>query len=612
MSRILAFSSSAAFPEPTFQGIVENQDIHAMSAPQYLIITTEGMRQYAEELAQIHRTLRGTNVLVLTQDEIFNEFSSGARCPQALRRCIKMFHDRQPGTLTHVLLYGRSHFDQRGIISDRSDRLVCYEMEYINYVIDSTQNAIADTYFGLVDDAYTPLDIFRFPSVVSIGRIPADTPEKARTANEKSRQYMLNPPSPSDFLHALMMSDLHDAHAHFLQSEASIDTMAKVRPEFTFSRADGLVYPISDNELKEAQKQTANCLRRGQGYMSYCGHGQPSFIGSLKLWSENLAKETDYSVLPLCLLASCNLFMPDRDYSSLAETMLFKEGGGAIGVIAACRAVYLEQNKVLSNAIAAQYANARPGTTIGEIFRNARLEIISKLPLSAATGVNTICYNLCGDPALPLAVPDHIVDITSINGSTPAEASLPSLVPVAISARILDPEGRPVTDFSGTVCIEVFDAPRTFSTNAAEADDPDSNGRPQSRTALCDEYLLAEHTAQASEGTVSTVIYLPEPTANGQKGRIVITASDPSRGINAAGTVRDVTLSGPGEGHTPAQAPQVLDMYIDTPGFRSGDPVSDSFVLYAQIDCSSTGLDMSNSRIKNGISLVPFFILELL
>lgn len=94
--RLVAFNTSATHRQVEFIGEVANQSLHTLATPELLIVCSNACRECAEELAEIHRELQGIDVAVVPQEEIFNEFSSGAHHPGAVRRFAKMLYDRAP------------------------------------------------------------------------------------------------------------------------------------------------------------------------------------------------------------------------------------------------------------------------------------------------------------------------------------------------------------------------------------------------------------------------------------------------------------------------------------------------------------------------------------
>ena len=63
---------------------MSNQNLHGLSNIDYVIVAAPAHRSAAEALAEIHTGL-GTSTIVVSQQEIFNEFSSGNPDVTAIR-----------------------------------------------------------------------------------------------------------------------------------------------------------------------------------------------------------------------------------------------------------------------------------------------------------------------------------------------------------------------------------------------------------------------------------------------------------------------------------------------------------------------------------------------
>lgn len=598
--KVLVFDTAAHYPTPEFAGEVDNCNIHGMTAPDYLIITTEALREKAEALAEIHRSLQGLDVHVLTQNDIFNEFSSGARSPYALRRCVKMFYERSAGKLRHVLLYGPAYFDNRGITADNSKNLVCYEIESESYARDAASNPAADLFFGMIDDDFAPENLYRSHVSVNVGRIPASNFAQAEAANAKSRNYLLNPPSALQSLGAIMISDNRDSHSHVDQSEDAINALREFNPNISIHRVDPLIFPLVNNEWVDARNMIASLLKRGQGLFVFCGHARSYDIGGYATWNILSTNSTNYTTPPFALLATCSTYPMDQQSDCLATAMLFKTDGGSVATVAACRSVYKGENQYLSHAIAENYAKITPGTSTGDIYSRAVNDIFSSSGITSARGYNTLCYNFCGDPALPLTVADHSVEISEINGSTPAEALIPACEPVSFKARILNPKGEPAATFNGMALIEIYDSPRYFKTDKDMADDTEE------RTLPSDSYLLAKFPVKVENGIINATITVPAPAAGDAVGRIVIGVDHESENLHAGAALYNVNIKSPTDQaleNLDKTAPEITDIYLNDPGFTSGDHVGAEFVFHADINPSPSGLELGNTGIRNGVVL---------
>jgi hypothetical protein len=101
---------------------VENQDLHGLPQVDYLIISHPLFLEQANRLADFHRQFSGMTVAVVTPQQVYNEFSSGAQDVTAIRDFAKMFYDRaeQGAGLRYLLLFGDASYDYKGRITARS------------------------------------------------------------------------------------------------------------------------------------------------------------------------------------------------------------------------------------------------------------------------------------------------------------------------------------------------------------------------------------------------------------------------------------------------------------------------------------------------------------
>ncbi|MCR6721930.1 MAG: C25 family cysteine peptidase [Chitinophagaceae bacterium] len=78
-----------AVPTPELVERINNQDLHATSAVDYLIVTHPTLLNAANYLADIHRQQQSLRVRVVTTQQIFHEFSAGKADPVAIRDFVK-------------------------------------------------------------------------------------------------------------------------------------------------------------------------------------------------------------------------------------------------------------------------------------------------------------------------------------------------------------------------------------------------------------------------------------------------------------------------------------------------------------------------------------------
>ena len=134
---------------------------------------------------------------------------------------------------------------------------------------------------------------------------------------------------------------------------------------------------------------------------------------------------------PFAMLASCRALYIDHPGRSTGTAMLFKNHGGAIAVAGALREVYKVENQVLNLCVGREFFSAAKGSTAGEVFMRARNAVIGQAMQQMSSisreklQLNTLCYNLAGDPEVMIPVAGRQVVITHAGGvELPDDAAL--------------------------------------------------------------------------------------------------------------------------------------------------------------------------------------------
>lgn len=586
---LIAFDPTKPQYKVEYAGVVENQNLHSNVSPHMLIITNASMKKYAEQLAQYHRTYQGMRVHVFDQEQIFNEFSSGTPSAIAYRRLAKMFYDRNTSRFKYLLFYGASSYDNRGVILDRKDNLVTYQCETKNDANDETRSYCSDAFFGMLSDDYSQSTIHYTYMDINVSRIPASNEQEATNVNEKTLEYLLNPPANSSRNRALLLCDNGDFNSHLLQTEAVCDTIQKLAPHVTLTKSYCTLYPWTvANDAVEGRRVTKNALAAGQQFFFYTGHGKPESLATEVLWNQNYVEETNYDVHPITYLATCNALSFDRG-SNIGETMLYKRTGGSIAVISSGRTVYRDCNQVLSIGLADALYSAQQGETIGDMYRKARNSAIKFAVDSAERvyGINTLCFNMIGDPALPLSVPTHKVKINRVNG-----ADVDSITPYyvypkfsnEIAGEILDSQGNVDETFNGMVVLSLYESPVETKTH--------TQGDDEELTIVRDEDLLVEVSVPVVAGLFNATVVPPIPVRPMISNRITAYAVNNDNTITANGLSKNVVISDIDDQYVSEDvtAPEILSMYLNDETFADGDYLGSDVTLYATIAHDESGI----------------------
>ncbi|MDE7143129.1 MAG: hypothetical protein K2O33_09635, partial [Muribaculaceae bacterium] len=422
------------------EGEIANTCLHAMNAPQMLIVAAREFMPQAERLAAIHRDLRSTDAAAVCQDDIYNEFSSGTRTHEAIRRFARMLRDRGPERFRSLLLIGYASSDNRGVSIRENgweDRYVpIYECPHLSIGGHHSLSYASDIFYGILSDDFSIHNAVWPKMDIAVGRLPAQNSEQADDMVDKIEKYLATPPSSGSTNRALLMADSDNDNNFVTQAEALAAIVAEEKPSTMLYKAYDDLYPKDNDGATHYHNFVAATLQEGACFMSYFGHGSPSAFGASDLWNSTLAKSTFYPVPPLTVLGTCSPLSIDLSSDCIGAWMFINKNGGSIGVIGAQREVYMNYNFDIVEAVTRKYFTARPDATLGEIFRQAvnantdlqeernriKQEEFDKgnpgsttiLAIDSALILNTRSYTFVGDPELPAYAPPHSAALTSV------------------------------------------------------------------------------------------------------------------------------------------------------------------------------------------------------
>lgn len=593
--RFILFDTAMQHPVPEYAGTVAPQNIHAAPTPELAIITTTALEPYARMLAEAHERVDGISTGIFLNEQVLNEFSSGVNTPMAYRRLARMLHDRDPQTLRHILLLGPARWDHRGITgAAATETIAIYECALPTGRASTTTAYASDVFVGCLDD-FSFLDNHGAQMTVSVGRIPAETEAQAESMVTHIMDYIENPPDAGAFAQVLTASGSGDAYEHYLYAEELAQELENAGRGFVVKRLPQIAYASSNGKPVEAYNRLVENLAEGRGLFTYYGHS----VGGLNIggiYTTAIASSLNYNVAPLAILGTCQAFCVDLPYVTLAETMLGKRGGGAIATIAACRLVYSNLNHQLTQCLVKRYAEASPGTTIGDIFRDGMNDMLRAHPGTQAR-LNTKCYNLCGDPAVRLSIPYAAVRLTAIDGKEPGLEPVQGRRTLRLEGIVDGGDGTPDATFDGTARITVHDTSTDGTIINVSAD---AKEHPE---IVFTNRTMAAATTTVSSGKWAAELFIPEFTNGGRDFSICVDADESGEGARRAAhgyfaqlptAALPADLSG-----TDTAAPEIVRMYIDTPDFADGDIVASEFTLYATIHEPPTGINVNTAPLRN-------------
>ncbi len=591
-SRIYAFSPAAQLPVPSFSGEATDPALHTLGDIDFLIVTVPAYHEEALRLAQAHKDFQGIKATVVNQEDIFNEFSSGAPHPNAIRKFAGMLYRQSGKPLRYLLLLGCGTYDNRRItIKDDIDYLITYEVEHLDNAASNAKDYCSDQYFGMFTDRIPDnLGSTMIPVSIGVGRIPALNISEVRDYVDKCIAYLSDPTIAGDYHHALLISDYGDNNDHMMNgAESSASAIKSVLPGATLTRLYEALYPHTDRRSAAIQDALKHKVASGPRIINYTGHADINSIGSNIILSTATEKRLNYGSFPLLFLATCRTLPVDNSYRGIASQMLLKSSG-AIAAIGSAREVYINYNHNFNDEFLRQYYGSAEGDCIGDVYRRT-YNVSSDV---SARRINNLCYNLAGNPALPVHTPSYGISIT--NPATPA-ISLTPLTSAKLSGTITDADGKTVSDFNGTLTLRLYAPPASIkSYQHVGGDTPEP--------IELDESLLTQCLVNVTAGEWNAELFLPATAPEG-KSRLTCTAISPEARKLAAGTVTGINiLPAPKISPEVDNVPPEITLCLDSGTSSENVEIGASPCLHVAISDSGSGVDLDLRTIGSAPSVM--------
>lgn len=590
---------------PTYIEKVPNQNLHALRDIDYVIITPAAFRQEALRLAKAHERYDGLTYAVVTDQEVYNEFSSGTPDVSAYRWLMKMLYDCASSVETRpksLLLFGDGTFDNRQLLP-QSGKNILLTYQAVNSTVETKAYA-SDDYFTFLEDedgvvgSYfsDPVGVMR----IGVGRLPISTVEQARQVVDKLITYIEDTYRGKWKQQLLFLADDGDNNQHTSICDLAAETVVNKAPDFIVNKiyldaytqektASGESYPIAYNRF-------TNLMRQGVLFMDYCGHGSVNNItNEMFLTKSDIERMTNRNQA-FWMLATCGFAHFDQQALSAAELAVLNPNGGAIAVMSACRTVYANENshinRFLCDTLFGHSDNYSYTTSIGEAARIAKNRC-------GKTSENKMSYILFGDPALRLNYPTSYDVVTSTTSDT-----LRALNEVTLNGYIRNAQGDTATAFNGSLHISVYDKQQQITTRDNDA--VSSGLTPIPCTYKDYPNLLFVGKTEVQDGLFRLTFRMPKDIRyNFDSGRIVYYAIDSLTQEEGIGHTHSFVIGG--------SSPQAallndttgpdLRIYMDNPAFTDGSQTSEYPHFFADI-YDENGINAVGSGIGHDLMLV--------
>jgi len=466
------------FLTPLNAGRIGNQNLHASTNADYLIITHPTFLSQAQRLATFHQQRNNLQTVIATTDQIFNEFSSGIPDPTAIRDFVKMYYDKNRSTWSatgkYLLLFGKASFDYKDRLKTNTNFVPCYETFSS---VDPLSSYTSDDFFAILDDnedinssvILNTLDI-------GIGRIPVKTNEEAKNFVDKLYDYHSAAAFGPWRNQMNFIADDEDQNLHLQDAEVLTATVKNTAPDFNPDKIYLDAYRqesgSAGGRYPQANTIINSNISNGVLIWNYSGHGGPERLAEEVVLDASIINnwKNQYR-LPLFITATCDFAPYDKPtINSLGENLIIRPKTGAIALMTTTRVVFANSNRIINDnylRIALQPDVQGRYKSLGEAVQQTK-----NFTYQTSGDINNNRkFTLLGDPAMTLAFPLFHVKVDSINGKSTSTYidTLSATEKIKITGSVTDINGTLLNDFNGTVYLSVFDKPAVNRTLANDA-----------------------------------------------------------------------------------------------------------------------------------------------
>lgn len=588
------------FLSPEAKGRISNQDLHATAPTDYIIVTHPLFSDQAQRLAQYHRQRNNYRVLVVTMEQVYNEFASGSPDPTAIRDLVKMYFDKygtdSASKLKYLLLFGDASYDYRDRLVGNTNLVPAYQ----NAVsLDVLNTYTSDDFFGFLEEnedinssiVINTLDI-------GIGRVPAKNNVEAKNFVDKVEAYT-SPQSLGPWRNNLLfIADDEDQNLHLEDAETVAGTVSSVAPLFdqqkiyldAFKQESG----SGGSRYPQVNQAITNQVYNGVLIWNFNGHGGPLRLTDETVLDQEMVNTwNNANRLPLFITATCDFAPYDNPFiNSLGENILLRPNTGAIALMTTTRIVFAYSNRIMNDnylrfALQSE-ANGRY-RSLGDAVKDAKNFTYQ----SSADITNNRKFTLLGDPALTLAFPMIQARPVRINGIPVAQVdTLSATEKITVEGEVTDMQGSLLSDFNGTVYPTVFDKPTSVTTLG---NDPGSI--PVSFSIRNSQ--LFKGKATVTNGRFAFSFTVPKDI-NYQLGNGKMSLYVENGSVDGTGFFTDFLVGGTANGGTDDQVGPDIKAYLNDERFVNGGLTNENPVLLLKLSDSS-GINTVGTGIGHDI-----------
>ncbi len=621
LKEFIAFTGQQFFT-PEIYGTVENQNLHSVFNKDFIIVTHPDFLLEAKQLAAIHEKEDNLSTIVVTPQQIYNEFSSGAQDITAIRDFVRMLYNsaNTPSELPkYLLLVGDGSFNNKKGVEGNTNFIPTYES---NLSTDLAESFVSDDYYGMLDDTEGDFEPDSPEAIdIGIGRFPIKSRTEAQAAINKVIRYIQTGIAPTtvnngcsnnqltpfgDWRNTIcFVADDDDNNEHLKNAEILSDKMNASYKTYNVdkiyidaykqeSTPGGERYPDVNEAIDKRMEK--GCL-----IFNYTGHGGEVGLAHERIVDVSMInKWSNINNLPLFFTATCEFSRyDDPSRTSAGEYAFLNPKGGAIALFTTVRLVYSSLNSQLNQSFVDAAFNHTTGETIrlGDIFQQMKSKSIN-------LNLNSRNFSMLGDPALRLTYPKYTIVTDSINNSVVATNSsdtLKGLSLITITGHLED-KGTLMPAYNGVLYPTVFNKIQNITTLSNNPPGSTPEGGSPAYTFPIQKNILYKGKASVTNGYFKYEFIIPKDIGYQYGvGRISYYAENGKE--DAKGYFDKIVVGGVNDSAAADNSGPEINLYMNDAKFINGGTTNENPGLFAILK-DANGVNTVGTGVGHDITAV--------
>lgn len=595
----------SGFPAPVWAASISNQNLHATTQTDFVIVSYGNFMDEANRLAEFHRQHDGMTVLVVNPLHIYNEFSGGAQDITAIRDFVRMLYERASvpdQRPKYLLLFGDASYDYKNITKNNTNFVPTYQT-YDSW--DPSGSYASDDFFAFLDSTEGEWIVGVNDKMdIGVGRIPAPNIGICKQVVDKIIHYYDNT-TLGDWRNTLcFVADDEDGNIHLNESNGCAVLVDTTYKQYNIDKiyfdaykqqsvGNGFGYPDATNAVNSS-------VSKGALIMNYTGHGSETQLAheSVITLDRDIKKWKNYNTLPLFITATCEFSrFDDPARISAGEEVLYNTEGGGIALLTTTRLVFSGANFTLNYSFYQDNSFAPlPNGTMPRLG-----DIVKKTKNSNGNNLlaNTRNFSLLGDPAMMLAYPKYKIVTTKFNSV--AVSGIPDTIKaldkITLEGEVKNDLNQILTNFNGEIVVTVYDK---YVKQQTLANDPGS----YKQDFMLQKNIIYKGKATVASGKFIISFVVPKDIAyNPGSGKISYYAFDKENNVDAAGYNTNVIVGGTSSKVTTDVKGPEVELYMNDTTFKFGG-ITDENPWMLGVLYDENGINTTGSGIGHEITAV--------